>query len=148
MKIGDVRWECFEYEGKVEFYEWRCRTIRGGKAYWIRKTASTWGKLSKKHGDFGWLDKHIDHRYDRRHCYINKADNPYHFDEVRDDFRPTKLSALKRRITYVKKDMKDSKRRGWYEGEDGEESREENQRDLDTLEKYLKRNETKMRRMA
>lgn len=56
-KLGDVLWTCDEDDsGKVSFTEYRVRTIRKGKAYATAIYPWTWGKLSSKSGDFGWLD--------------------------------------------------------------------------------------------
>lgn len=46
-----------EENGKVEFDTYEIRTIRGGYAYAILRAPYTWGKISKKHGDFGWLPR-------------------------------------------------------------------------------------------
>lgn len=57
-KIGQVFWSANFYPdtGKFEWDEYVLRTIRGGKAFATQKNDATWGKRSKKHGDFGWLD--------------------------------------------------------------------------------------------
>jgi hypothetical protein len=65
LKVGDT---CFSVhvsdDGKVEFWEYHLRTIRRRPkgtqkiGYWFPKLPGvTWGKLSTKHGDCGWLDK-------------------------------------------------------------------------------------------
>jgi hypothetical protein len=46
----------FEPDGKPTTETWIIRTIRGGKITAIWKLSHTWGKRSKKQGDFGWLD--------------------------------------------------------------------------------------------
>jgi len=58
MKIGDVFYEYWvsEETGKVSLEEHVLRTIRGKWAYAIWKNEFTWGKRSRKHGDFGWRD--------------------------------------------------------------------------------------------
>lgn len=58
MKVGQILHCVFADSdtGKVEFGEYHVRTIRKGKVYAIWKCASSWGKRSSKHGDFGWLD--------------------------------------------------------------------------------------------
>ncbi len=58
IKVGDIFWECAvsDGSGEVEWDQWVVRTIRGGKVYVILKASYTWGKLSTRHGDFGWLD--------------------------------------------------------------------------------------------
>lgn len=45
-----------ETSGKLSLHTHIVRTIRGGKVYAILKESYTWGKRSKKHGDYGWLD--------------------------------------------------------------------------------------------
>jgi hypothetical protein len=65
LKVGDTCWSVHvSDEGKVEFWEYFLRTIRrrphGTRkiGYWFPKLPGvTWGKLSTKHGDYGWLDK-------------------------------------------------------------------------------------------
>lgn len=42
--------------GKVSIEKYICRTIRKDVAYLIEVNEFTWGKRSKKHGDFGWRD--------------------------------------------------------------------------------------------
>ncbi|MFC3724436.1 hypothetical protein [Neoaquamicrobium sediminum] len=56
-KVGDIYLECFVADGtgKVTFEQHIVRTIRGGYVHAIQKSICTWGKLSKKHGDYGWL---------------------------------------------------------------------------------------------
>jgi hypothetical protein len=57
MKPGDILYQVLhEDDGKPTMEEWHIRTIRGGKITAIWKLPHTWGKRSKKHGDFGWLD--------------------------------------------------------------------------------------------
>lgn len=58
MKVGDEYLELFvdEATGKVEWWTHVLRTIRGKWAYATVKNASTWGKVSKRHGDYGWKD--------------------------------------------------------------------------------------------
>lgn len=57
IKRGDVRWRC-NYdleEGKINFDEMVCRTIRKPYTYWVQKiNGITWVKLSSKSGDYGW----------------------------------------------------------------------------------------------
>jgi len=47
---------CVDDDGKCEMDVYRVRTIRGGLVYAILVTSFTWGKRSKKNGDWGWLD--------------------------------------------------------------------------------------------
>lgn len=58
MKAGAFYWKAvFDEEGgKVEVDEYGCRSVRKGRAYLTLKESWTWGKRSKKNGDFGWLD--------------------------------------------------------------------------------------------
>ncbi len=59
IKVGMILHECYvnEPDGKVEWREWHVRTIRGKRVYaTVKIPLVSWGKLSKKHGDFGWLD--------------------------------------------------------------------------------------------
>ncbi len=56
MKVGDTYFRALVDEGKVIIDEYVLRTMRGGYGYLIDKSPITWGKRSKKHGDFGWLD--------------------------------------------------------------------------------------------
>jgi hypothetical protein len=58
-KVGQIFYyvSTDEETGKVEFDEYHVRTIRGGFVHAILKAPYTWGKISKKHGDFGWLPR-------------------------------------------------------------------------------------------
>ncbi|MCB5201667.1 hypothetical protein LH464_04140 [Neorhizobium sp. T786] len=58
MKPGDVLFEVWAEDGngKIAWSEWVVRSIRKGTVYATLKASWTWGKKSKKHGDFGWLD--------------------------------------------------------------------------------------------
>jgi hypothetical protein len=47
---------CIEDDGKCSMDIYKVRTIRGGIVHAILFDTFTWGKKSKKHGDFGWLD--------------------------------------------------------------------------------------------
>lgn len=58
MKAGTEYFHAWfdDEAGKVVIDTETLRTIRGGYGYLIEKVPGvTWGKLSKKHGDFGWL---------------------------------------------------------------------------------------------
>lgn len=58
MKAGEFFYSAaFDYEArKVEIDRYGCRVVRQGRAYLTHVLPWTWGKRSKKHGDFGWLD--------------------------------------------------------------------------------------------
>ena len=59
IRVGQVLQELYvnEPDGKTEWHEWHVRTIRGKRIYATVKILNiSWGKLSKKHGDYGWLD--------------------------------------------------------------------------------------------
>lgn len=57
MKIGKTLYYVgSEPDGNATIETWIIRTIRGGKITAIWKLSCTWGKRSKKAGDFGWLD--------------------------------------------------------------------------------------------
>lgn len=65
LKVGDTCWQVHvDDAGKIEFWEYHLRTIRtrphGTRkiGYWFPKLpGTTWGKVSTKQGDYGWLDK-------------------------------------------------------------------------------------------
>lgn len=99
MKPGDVRWRAWiDCEtGKIDFDEYVLRSKSRRKKYnglvwfggpvtvyyWvIREKYVTWGKLSNKHGDWGWLSNFSD-IYRRSHTENQKPPG-----------RPTKLGAL------------------------------------------------------
>ena len=57
MKVGDI-WYSIDYDtetGKASFDEWHIRCIRKGVAHATLKCFSSWGKLSRKHFDYGWF---------------------------------------------------------------------------------------------
>lgn len=63
-KVGQTLFhaDCDEVTGKVEMDEWVIRTIKKRnrldvrkRAHAVMKCSITYGKLSKSHGDFGWL---------------------------------------------------------------------------------------------
>lgn len=57
MKVGQTLYMIgAETDGTPTVETWIIRTIRGGKITAIWKLSHTWGKRSKKHGDFGWRD--------------------------------------------------------------------------------------------
>lgn len=58
IEVGDVYWAigADDDTGKIEWEEYIVRTIRKDKIYATQKNQWTWGKRSKKNGDFGWLD--------------------------------------------------------------------------------------------
>jgi hypothetical protein len=60
LKIGDSSYRVLWEGAKIEYLEYVLRTIRScdGITYgywWCKLPGTTWGKVSKKHGDFGWL---------------------------------------------------------------------------------------------
>ncbi len=60
LKIGDTCY-CVRWNGsRVEYWEYVLRTIqtRNGVTYgywWCKLPGTTWGKVSKTHGDYGWI---------------------------------------------------------------------------------------------
>lgn len=57
LKVGQTLYNIGVAEdGSPTTETWIIRTIRGGKVTAIWKLSHTWGKRTKKHGDFGWLD--------------------------------------------------------------------------------------------
>lgn len=57
-KAGEFYWYAWydDEDGKVYLEEYGLRSIRKGIAYFTLKSDGiTWGKRSKKHGDYGWL---------------------------------------------------------------------------------------------
>lgn len=60
LKVGDSCY-CVRWEGsRIAYWEYVLRTIRTrhGVTYgywWCKLPGVTWGKVSKKHGDYGWL---------------------------------------------------------------------------------------------
>lgn len=56
VKVGDKFISLFvDKDGSFSWEDHIVRTIRGGWIYAIHKNICTWGKLSKRQGDFGWL---------------------------------------------------------------------------------------------
>ncbi|MCR8493678.1 hypothetical protein [Brucella anthropi] len=56
-KVGDIYLQVSDDDsGKITWNEYHVRSIRKGRVYATLKARFTWGKVSAKHGDFGWLD--------------------------------------------------------------------------------------------
>lgn len=93
-KPGTILHECSVEDGtgKITWDEWHVRTVRGGKVYAILKASFTWGKLSKKTGDFGWLDPIPPW------CRCSKR-----IDAEWDGIATTKKKAIKLQISYTKR---------------------------------------------
>lgn len=99
LKKGDTCF-CAYWEGSsLKFWTYHLRTIQARKdpilswakplkyGYWWQKVPGlTWGKLSKKHGDFGWL-KNADRLFCRKH--LIERGRPY---------AATKLGAVRAEI--------------------------------------------------
>lgn len=68
---GESRWTACFYD-KLEYDEWVFRSYRGEWGYLVRKDQFTWGKLSTKHGDFGFKDSMIQD-IDRRKFLLHKG---------------------------------------------------------------------------
>ncbi|MEH6474437.1 MAG: hypothetical protein V7727_02055 [Sneathiella sp.] len=125
--VGDIRWQCWFYNGTADFDEYHLRTIRGGQAYFVKKSTETWVKKSKKHFDWGWSD-FISH-WNRETVRITK---PMDYGSL----RPNKHSAL----LYHLRDSEDNFRRGWFDEND-----EEDYTNLVGLRKYVKRNAKRLK---
>lgn len=60
LKINDKSY-CVSWNGtQIEYWEYVLRTIRTRHGipygyWWCKLPGITWGKVSTKHGDFGWL---------------------------------------------------------------------------------------------
>jgi len=57
MKVGDI-WYSIDYDsetGRASFDEWHIRCIRKGVAHATLKCDLSWGKLSRRHYDYGWF---------------------------------------------------------------------------------------------
>lgn len=110
---------CDETTGKVEIAEWIVRTIRGGKVSAIWKFESTWGKRSKKNGDFGWLPN-----------IPAWARETWRVDSEPNNLKTTKLSA-------IRKEMRSIDRR-WFESDEAFEKAKKNLKSLETRNKTKK----------
>lgn len=53
--VGDVFYCATVWEGRVEIEKWVVKTIRANTVYLVAQNNVTWGKLSSKIGDYGWL---------------------------------------------------------------------------------------------
>lgn len=100
LKVGDTCYRVFVDSGAVEFWEYHLRTIRKrphGTAkigYWFPKLPGLWGKLSTKHGDFGWLPNIDAFRVAKR----IEAGRPY---------ATTKAGALRDEIARIRASLRD-----------------------------------------
>lgn len=60
LKVGDRCFRVVLDGARIEYWEYVLRTVRtrNGIKYgywWNKLPGQTWGKVSKKHGDYGWL---------------------------------------------------------------------------------------------
>lgn len=57
MKKGKIYYSLYidDETLKHEWSEWHVTSVRVGKVYLRVKSSLTWGKLSNKNGDYGWL---------------------------------------------------------------------------------------------
>lgn len=103
MKVGDVLFECWlnlevSEKSTIEYYEWFVVTINKNGIYLRRKSYFTWGKLSKKNGDFGWLPN--------RDPYYRKL-LAHESDYKKEGLHKTKKSAYRSVLPDLKKIKKD-----------------------------------------
>jgi len=113
-KVGDIYYR-FDIDDETAKYEWDIyivRTVRGGKATAIMKNVCTWGKRSKKHGDFGWLPA-IDQMWRKSWYFKAEGINAWRVGEPFGIFR-TKLQAINAKIKHHKYNIK----RGWIENDE------------------------------
>lgn len=132
-KVGDEyhRLCIDEEEGDYEWDLFVVRTVRGGKATAIQKNFCTWGKRSKKHGDFGWLDS-IDQMWRHSWYFDVTGDKEWRKNDPWNLHR-TKLQALR----YTMKKHREYIKEGWYEGDNKAAEKMTNK--LKAIEKRLKR---------
>jgi len=93
-QIGVSRYSVSFYD-RLVFTEHVFRTVRKSTGYFIIKDQFTWGKLSKKHFDYGWINKNIT-PIDRTRFELHNG-LPFH---------KTKLSALNNLIAKLKTSIK------------------------------------------
>jgi len=61
LKVGDKSYTAvYGAHAKIEFWEYELRTIRTHRGFrygywWNKLKGVTWGKVSKRHFDYGWL---------------------------------------------------------------------------------------------
>ncbi|WP_298983388.1 hypothetical protein [uncultured Roseibium sp.] len=95
VRVGDQYWHAYYNEDadKIEWCDYRVRTIRGGYVYAIQKVDNiTWGKRSKKHGDFGWLKSIPSYCRER-----------WRVGEKSDYLSKTKSAALRNALSFLRK---------------------------------------------
>lgn len=106
MKVGDIFFHCWLYIGQRERSyivqeEWHVTSINKNGIYLKQKTDLTWGKLSKKHGDFGFLPGPHE-RY--------KMVWPINFDTKKGGYSRSKGDAYKTVIPELNKCLRDVER--------------------------------------
>lgn len=116
MKVGDKLYECWlniEVEGKstIEYFEWVLVTVNKNGFYFRRKNYFTWGKLSKKNNDFGWLPnqdpfyrKHLKNAEDHKLEGLHKTKKSA-YKSIMPDLKKIKRDIL-RLISQVEKQSK------------------------------------------
>ncbi|QNH71479.1 hypothetical protein PP938_gp031 [Rhizobium phage AF3] len=100
IKLGKIFYEIIadETTGKIEFWEWHIVTVRGKWAYAVVKLDCTYGKRSKKAGDFGWLRPVPP--WTRKKLSRFQTDDWFNIAPSRYGMFPTKLTALKEEIKH------------------------------------------------
>jgi hypothetical protein len=121
LKKGDKFYHVSCFEGKIDVEEYHLRTIRKGVAFLTVKNVCTWGKKSKKHFDYGWLDP-VESTWRTRHP-VDKPISKHNF------LARSKLAAAKKTLATIRGIRKT--RPDWIE--------EEDLSDIKILERYIKR---------
>jgi hypothetical protein len=108
IKLGKIYYHIFtdETTGKVEVVEYHVITVRGKYAYAVWKNVFTYGKRSKKNGDFGWL-RPIGPEWRTRLSRF-QTDDWFNISPKSHSLFPTKLSALKDEFASQTEDNFDS----------------------------------------
>lgn len=85
MKKGDILYKAWvsigwvrKEKSEVEFEEWHVTHVDSRGVFLTEKRPSTWGKLSRKHGDYGWLPNPPDDCRDKIPAGSNYKEKGYH----------------------------------------------------------------------
>ncbi|MEQ8832228.1 MAG: hypothetical protein RLW87_20640 [Alphaproteobacteria bacterium] len=100
--VGDIAYRVSVEENRIEILEYVCRTVRGGRAFYVHKIPGvTWVKHSRKHGDYGWAP-HV-HPDFRRNLLVDRKISHTGMARSKKAALRLELAAERKRLAFWKK---------------------------------------------